>query len=442
MYRKAIEDLKNWKTSKRRKPLVIDGARQVGKTWLLQKFGEEEYENMAYVNLEKDAKASEIFDGSFEPHRIVARLALHLGAEINPGSTLIVIDEAQQNPRSLTALKYFQEEAPEYHIVVAGSLLGIAIHEGASFPVGKVNHLYIHPLTFWEFLVAIGKQKLADALMAQEFELIRPFHDELLELWEIYTIVGGMPEVVQAYLDDRSMLGVREIQIDILHDYERDFSKYADKFTTPKIMEIFNIIPSALAKENKKFMFGMIKASARAREYDGALLWLNRAGVAIKVNRISKIAQPLSAYLDLGAFKLFCVDVGLLSCKAGLYPETIYSEEEFQEFKGALAEQFVFQELYAKAVSPYYYSADDSQAEIDFVINSGSHITPIEVKSGKNLSSPSLTELLKLHPKMTAIKFSTLPYNKNDQIINAPIYAVGAICNPNSSKSPKTIAIF
>ena len=417
MYRSAMEDLKKWKNSKRRKPLILDGARQVGKTWLLQKFGLEEYENMAYVNLEKDERASEIFDGSFEPQRIVARLALHLGMEIKSDKTLIVIDEAQQNARALTALKYFQEEAPEYHIVVAGSLLGIAIHQGVSFPVGKVNHLYIHPLTFWEFLVAIGRRQLADAIMARDFELIQPFHAELLEFWKIYTIVGGMPEVVQTYLNDRSMLGVRAVQIDILHDYERDFSKYADKFTAPKIVEIFNIIPAVLAKENKKFMFGMIRASARAREYDNALLWLNRAGVAIKVNRVSKVAQPLSAYLDQGAFKLFCVDVGLLSCKAGLHPEVIYNGDRFEEFKGALAEQFVFQELYANGVEPYYYSADDSQAEVDFVINDGARIVPIEVKSGENLSAPSLKKLLQKDASLRAVKFSMLPYAGSGEVV-------------------------
>lgn len=425
MYRTAFEDLKKWKASEKRKPLVLDGARQVGKTWLLEKFGEAEYANVAYVNLEKDERASEIFDGSFEPERIVARLALHLNMEILPGETLIVIDEAQQNPRSLMALKYFQEEVPEHHIVVAGSLLGIAIHQGASFPVGKVNHLYIHPLTFREFLIAVGREKLAESLEQRDFDLIRPLHDDLIELWKTYTIVGGMPEAVQAYLKDNSMLSAREVQVDILHDYERDFSKYADKFTTPKIMEIFNIIPSVLAKENKKFMFGMIKASARAREYGAALLWLNRAGVAMRVNRVSKVAQPLSAYLDQGAFKLFCVDVGLLGCKAGLYPEVIYNETEFEEFKGALAEQFVFQELYARGVMPYYYSADDSQAEIDFVVNLGAQLVPIEVKSGKNLAAPSLTNLLKAYPDMTALKFSMLPYAENKQIVNLPIYAAG-----------------
>lgn len=424
MYRTAIEELKKWKSNPRRKPLVVDGARQVGKTWLLRSFGENEYKKVAYVNLEKDQLARDIFDGSFDPQRVLSRLSLHLNMDITPDDTLIIIDEAQENPRAITALKYFQEEAPEFHIIIAGSLLGVAIHQGVSFPVGKTNHLYIHPLSFYEFLIAVGKTKLAEAMKAKNFETISPFHDELLELQRIYCIVGGMPEAVKTYINDNSLIHVRDIQIDILDDYARDFSKYADKFTTPKIIEIFNIIPTVLAKENKKFMFGMIKPSARAREYDSALLWLNRAGVATRVNRLTKIGIPPMAYVDLNAFKLFCVDIGLLSCRAGLPPETIYDEKKLEEFKGALAEQFVFQELVASGFAPYYYSADDSQAEIDFVITKNTEIIPIEVKSGKNLNSVSLDHVLGKNPSMCAIKFSAMPYKENGQITNLPLYAV------------------
>lgn len=429
MYRKTIEALRKWKSNPHRKPLVVDGARQVGKTWLINRFGEEEYEGVAYVNLEKDPQASDIFNGSFDPERIIARLSLHLSMEIIPGKTLIFVDEAQQNPRALTALKYFKEDAPEYHIVVAGSLLGIAIHEGDSFPVGKTNNITINPLSFEEFLIALGKEQLARSLSQREYDLLRPFHDELIELYKTYCVVGGMPEVVQSYLDDKSMLHVREVQVDILQSYEHDFSKYADKFTTPKIVEIFNIIPSALAKENKKFMFGMIKESARAREYDAALLWLVRAGVATRVNRVAKVAQPLSAYLDYGAFKLFYADIGLLSCKSGLHPETIYNEESFEEFKGALAEQFVLQELRARGVEPFYYSADDSMSEIDFVVQNKAEIVPIEIKSGKNLRARSLDRLLDSHPSMRAVKISMLPYKENQQITNVPIYGAATIIN-------------
>lgn len=427
MYRTAIEDLKKWKNSQKRKPLVVDGARQVGKTWLIRSFGQSEYKSIAYVNLEKDQLAREIFDGSFEPQRIIARLSLHLNMEIIPGDTLIFIDEAQENPRSITALKYFQEEAPEYHIIVAGSLLGIAIHKGVSFPVGKTNHLYIHPLSFEEFLIATGKSKLAKALKKKDFDTLNPFHDELLELQKVYSIVGGMPEVVQTYINENSLLHVRDIQIDILDDYTRDFSKYADKFTTPKIIEIFNIIPTVLTKENKKFMFGMIKPSARSREYDSALLWLNRAGIVTRVNRLTKIAIPPMAYVDLNAFKLFCVDIGLLGCKAGLPPEAIYDEKKLEEFKGALAEQFVFQELTANEIVPYYYSKDDSRTEIDFVIAKGADIVPIEVKSGTNLNSSSLDRVLEGNSSLNAIKLSALPYRENGRITNMPIYATMCI---------------
>ena len=425
MYRSAIEDLKKWKENKKRKPLIIEGARQVGKTWLLKKFGEEFFENYVYVDLEEDGLAREIFDGSFEPERIVSRLAIHKGVEIVPGKTLIIVDEAQENPRALTALKYFYENSPEYHIIVAGSLLGITLHQDFSFPVGKVETLRINPLTFKEFLIALGKKKLAESLEKKEFELLAPFHESLIELLKVYMVVGGMPEVVETYLEDKTLLNVREVQKRILYDYERDFSKHANKFDVPRITEIFNIVPTVLAKENKKFMFGMIKQSARAREYESALLWLTDAGIATRVNRVKKIAVPLSAYLDLGAFKLFLVDVGLLGCKAGLRPETIYDEKNFAEFKGALAEQFVFQELHSRGRDVFYYSGDDSSLEIDFLIDTEEGLRPIEVKSGKNLASASLKKILEANKDLVAVKFSGLPYMENERIVNMPLYMAG-----------------
>lgn len=427
MYRRAIEQLEKWQKDPHRKPLVVDGARQVGKTWLLKHFGASHYNKLVYVNLEEDELARQIFDGTFDSGRIISRLAIHTGVEITPGDTLIVIDEAQENARALTVMKYFCESAPEYHLAVAGSLLGISLHKGDSFPVGKVDSLTIYPLTFEEFLIAIGKKRLAEELMARNFDLLIPFHDELNELQKIYTVVGGMPEVVQAYVDDGTMLRVREIQKRIIHDYERDFSKYADKFDAPKILEIFNIIPAVLAKENKKFMFGMIKQSARAREYEAALLWLVNAGIATRVNRVKKVALPLPAYLDMGAFKLFMVDIGLLGCRADLRPETIYNEKTFKEFKGAMAEQFVFQELRARGHNLFYYSADDANTEVDFVMDSTQGLVPIEVKSGKALASASLGRLLEAQPELSAIKFSTLPYKQNAQITNMPLYAAGAL---------------
>lgn len=425
MYRTAINDLKDWKARQNHKPLVVEGARQVGKTWLIKKFGAENYENLAYVNLEKDEKAKEIFDGDFDPNRIIARLSLHLNMEINPENTLIVIDEAQENPRVLTALKYFCEDKREQDIIVAGSLLGIALHKDSSFPVGKVNFLKMGPLSFEEFLIAAGKEKLAKELKAQNYEMLTPFHDTLMELQKTYSIVGGMPEVVQTFLDDgQNLLNVRAVQEEIIKDYERDFSKHADKFDAPKIQEIFNIIPAVLAKENKKFMFGMIKQSARAREYETALAWLINSGVATRASRVKKLGLPLSAYVDLGAFKLFYVDIGLLGCKAGVRPETIYDEKMFAEFKGAFAEQFVLQELIAARQKAFYYSTDDSQTEVDFVIDSAaSGVLPIEVKSGRALESASLKKVLTMDETLRAVKLSVLPYQENERITNLPLYA-------------------
>lgn len=427
LYRTAIEELKRWKNGKNRKPLIIEGARQVGKTSLLKRFGEEFYDNVAYVNLEEDELAKEIFDGDFEPSRIIARLAIRTGVDIKPEKTLIVLDEVQENPRALTALKYFCEEAPEYHVVVAGSLLGLSFHNGVSYPVGKVEYVKVHPLTFVEFLMAVGKKRLAEELQLGNFELIAPFHEEMNDYLKQYMVVGGMPEVVKTFVEDGTMVNVRKIQSRINKDYQNDFSKHADRFDAPKILEIFNTMPAVLAKENKKFMFGMIKSSARAREYEAALLWLVDSEIAVRVNRINKLAVPPAAYLDMNAFKLFSVDVGLLGEKAALNPEMIYNEKAFEEFKGTLAEQFVFQELHAKNLPIYYYSADQSNAEIDFVVGIGDEILPIEVKSGGNLSSVSLTRALEENKELRAVKFSMLPYQENERMINAPLYATTII---------------
>lgn len=424
MYRKALKDLISWKNNPERKPLILEGARQVGKTWLLREFGKKYYEKVAYVNLEQDEVAKTIFDGSFEVDRIVSRLSIHLNMDIDEKDTLIVVDEVQENPRALTSLKYFYEDAPKFNIVVAGSLLGITLHNEVSFPVGKVEYLKIHPMTFYEFLLALGKDKIGSRLIAGDFEAVSSLHDELLEYWRQYVIVGGMPEVVKAFIEDKSLLKAREIQGRIINDYERDFSKHAKKFDVPKILEIYNSIPSFLAKENKKFMFGAIKPSARAREYESALLWLVDAGLAGRVCRVSKIATPLRTYRDSNAFKLFMSDIGLLGCMAGLHPESLYNEEDFVEFKGAICEQYVFQEMHANGIEEFYYSTDDSRMEIDFVCDLSSGICPIEVKSGKNLSSPSLNRLLESHEKMEAIKISMLPYLKNERIVNMPIYGV------------------
>lgn len=429
MYRQAISHLIDWKQNPDRKPLVVKGARQVGKTWLVKHFGAEHYEDMVYVNFDRDTTANDIFELDYDTKRIISRLSLHSQQNITPGKTLIFLDEIQECPKALESIKYFAEEAPEYHVIVAGSLLGIYLHHGASFPVGKVEFLDIYPLNFTEFLTALGEDKLASAINAKEYELIAPFHNKLIDYYKTYLVTGGMPKVVQSYVSTKSLLTVRNLQADIVEAYNRDFSKHAPAGEVPRIIEIFNIIPNILAKENKKFMFGAIKQSARAREYETALLWLIDAGLVTKVPRVNKIALPLSAYSDHDIFKLFYLDVGLLGYKAGPRPEVIIEDDEFfEEFKGAIAEQFVFEELVAHGITPYYFSKDDSRTELDFLVDTAAGPTPVEVKSGKNLASKSFKGFLTDNPKLkNAIKLSLLPHQANDRITNLPIYLAGVI---------------
>lgn len=430
MYRRVIEDLKSWKTKKDRKPLILKGARQVGKTWLLKEFGKTEYDNFAYINLDNVPELAETFALDFDIERIVNNLEVASGQKIEKGKTLIILDEIQEIPRALTSLKYFYENAPEYHIAVAGSLLGIALHPGTSFPVGKVDTINIYPMNFAEFLMAVKKEDYAKLLEEQDYSKIAPFHKQLNDLLKTYLITGGMPGVVKNYLDEGNLLRVREVQASILNDYDQDFSKHAPVNVTPRIREIFDILPKQLANENKKFLFNMIKTGARAKDYDAALLWLEDVGIATRVPRVNAAKIPLSVYADRNIFKLFMLDVGLLGAKARLPIQTVLEGDTlFLEFKGALAEQFVFQELVASGVEPYYYSAEDSRAEIDFVIQDrDGHPVPIEVKSGTNTSSASLNAFLRKNPEIErALKLSLLPYKDNELVTNLPLYGAGEI---------------
>lgn len=424
MYRLAEKQLLEWKNSKDRKPLVLKGARQVGKTWLLQDFGAKNYNSVAYVNMDNNPAAENIFSIDYDMERIINGLEMLTGTKIIPGETLIILDEIQEIPKALSALKYFCENAPEYHIAVAGSLLGIALHEGTSFPVGKVNFLDIYPLNFVEFLYAISKGQFADAIQNNNYDALQPFHDTLLEYLKDYLIIGGMPAVVNNYIEEGNMLKTRETQLEILTAYEQDFSKHAPANVVPRIREVFNILPSELAKENKKFIFNMIRTGARAKDYEAALLWLEDTGVAKRVLRSNSAKAPLKVYADRSVFKLFLVDVGLLGALSKLDPNIILQGDNiFEEFKGAITEQFVFQELSAAGITPYYYSRDDSRGEIDFMIDIATGILPIEVKSGKNLHSPSLNAFLDANPAVKkAAKLSLLPYRQNDKIDNLPLY--------------------
>ncbi|MDO5481393.1 MAG: ATP-binding protein [Candidatus Saccharibacteria bacterium] len=441
MYRAKIEELKTWKKAGTRKPLIVRGARQVGKTWLLKEFGRTEYKNYAYINLEQDRRGEVIFSGNLNPRDIIAQLELISGEKISPDETLIILDEIQEVPRALTSLKYFYEQAPEYHVVASGSLLGLALHEGTSFPVGKVEFLDIFPMTFSEFLIALGKKNYAELLKTPKSPLLSTIHDELLLRLKSYFIIGGMPEVVQNYLDNRDFLAVRKIQKNILSAYENDISKHAPATQIPKILEVMRILPAQLARENRKFIFGMLKTGARAKDYETAIMWLEDVGIVRRVARTNSVNIPVSAYADKDAFKLFMLDTGLLGAEAGLEPETIVSSPEFfQELKGAMAEEFVFQQLVAAGEVPFYYSKDDSRGEIDFILSGARSVLPIEVKSGKNTSSASLRAFLERFPEVPrAMKFSTLENRvektgetdssgdgMDNRIINLALYEAGA----------------
>ena len=431
MKRLALEELKKWKNKANRKPLVLRGARQVGKTWLLKEFGKTEYKNYAYVNLDGNTLLDTTFSLDFDIERIVNNIEIAAQRKITPGETLIILDEIQENPRALASLKYFAENAPEYHIAVAGSLLGLALHEGTSFPVGKVNFVDVYPMSFYEFLEAVGRDDYADIVRLGAPEDSVALTPVLNDLLKTYFVTGGMPEVVQNYLDEGNLLQTRAVQTEILNAYDQDFSKHAPVNVTPRIREIFDILPQQLARENKKFIFNMIRSGARAKDYDAALLWLEDVGLAARVNRVNSAKVPLSVYADKDIFKLFLVDVGLLGAKANLPIQTLLDGDKlFMEFKGAMAEQFVYQELRASMdVKPFYYAADDSRGEIDFMIqDDAGKILPIEVKSGTNLSSASLNAFLKKNPEIgCAVKLSLMPYRQNEAITNLPLWMAGRI---------------
>ncbi|MCI8980735.1 MAG: ATP-binding protein, partial [Clostridia bacterium] len=349
MYRYAIEDLYKWKNSKYRKPLIIEGARQVGKTWLMKEFGQQAYENIVYINFDSNSQMSELFSADFNIERIMLGLELYVGYKINPENTLLVFDEIQEVPKALSSLKYFYENAPQYHIVCAGSLLGIALHSGTSFPVGKVDFLKLYPLSFKEFLHAMGNERFSELLEHHDYKMITSFKQTYIDALKQYYFVGGMPEAVLHFAENKDFNEVRSIQKRILNAYEQDFSKHAPNEIVPKIRMVWNSIPAQLAKENKKFIYGLVREGARAKDYETAIMWLCDCGLVHKVSRITKPHFPLKAYEDLKVFKLFLLDVGLLSCMTGIKQNTLLNSNDlFVEFKGALTEQYVCQQLLAE----------------------------------------------------------------------------------------------
>lgn len=426
MYRNAMEKLNRWKQKQNKKPLIIRGARQVGKTWLMQEFGKTAYENTVYINFDNNPQMRELFSADMRIDRIITGLELYTGHKINAANTLLIFDEVQEVPKALSSLKYFNETAPQYQIVCAGSLLGVALHQGTSFPVGKVEFMDLYPLSFTEFMLAMGKDQFVDLLEKGDFEMATTFKQDYIDILKHYYYVGGMPEVVQNFADNRDFNEVREIQGRILAAYEQDFSKHAPNEVVPRIRMLWNSIPAQLTKENKKFIYGIIKEGARAKDYELALMWLSDCGLIHKVHRVTSPSIPLKAYEDLKAFKLFLVDVGLLGCMVRLNQSVLLDGTElFKEFKGALTEQYVLQQLkILKGVETYYWTNDRGSAEVDFLIDTGSEVIPVEVKAETNLKAKSLKTFCEKYRPKTAIRTSMTDYKQEDWLLNLPLWAV------------------
>lgn len=427
MYRFAIEKLHEWKDSPYRKPLIIEGARQVGKTWLMKEFGRISYENTVYINFDANTRMAELFAVDLDTERLILGLELYVGKKIDPACTLIIFDEVQEVPKALSSLKYFYENAPQYHIICAGSMLGIALHEGTSFPVGKVDFLKLYPLSFREFLMAVGKERFADLLFRQDVSMITVFRQTYVDALKQYYFVGGMPEAVLRFSENGDFNEVRDIQRRILTAYEQDFSKHAPNAVVPRIRMLWNSIPSQLARENKKFIYGLVREGGRAKDYETALLWLSDCGFVHRIGRITTPRLPLKAYEDLKAFKLFLVDVGLLGCMAGLHQRTLLDGNDlFTEFKGALTEQYVLQQLIAlPGLHLYYYTNDRGSCEIDFLIDDGERVIPVEVKAEVNLRAKSLkTYREKFHPEIS-VRTSMADFCKEKGLVNVPLYFIG-----------------
>lgn len=425
MKRNAIKELYEWKENNDRKPLVILGARQVGKTWLMKEFGKEAYKKCAYVNFEDNDDLRGMFEHDFDIQRIIANLQWATDVTIDE-DTLIILDEIQEAPRGITALKYFQEKAPQYHVIAAGSLLGIAMHKNDSFPVGKVDFMNLYPLSFYEFLNAIGEKKMVDLLQAKDWTMLTMVRAKFEERLRQYYFVGGMPAAVLAFVNDGDLNKVRTIQKSIIEAYERDFSKHAPAIEVPRIRMVWHSIPSQLSKENRKFIYGMIKEGARAKDFELAIEWLKDAGLIYKVNRCKKAQLPLAAYEDFSAFKMFLSDIGLMGAMSNIPVQSLLNGNMlFSDFKGALTEQFVLQQMKPnQSLSIYYWSADNSRGEIDFLVQQEEKVIPIEVKAEENLQAKSLRMFVERNPGLKGYRFSMSPYREQDWLVNYPLYSV------------------
>ena len=429
MKRFALERLKEWKEKPNRKPLIIRGARQVGKTWLMKEFGKTFFEKVAYVNFDSNTRMQQVFDGEINIERIVLAISAETGISVNPENTLLIFDEVQEVPKALSSLKYFCENAPEYAVVAAGSLLGVALHKGTSFPVGKVDFMDLYPLTFQEFLCALGEERFVEILRGKDTDMVTMFKSKYIDRLREYYFVGGMPEVVQTYVDTKDFNQVREIQKNLLNYYQQDFSKHAEISLVPRLNLVWNSIPMQLAKENKKYIYGQVRKGARAKDFELAIQWLLDCGLIHKVHRIEKPALPLKAYMNLDIFKIYLLDVGLLMAMTGLNAQVIIDGNRiFTEFKGALTEQYILQQLIAgENVDPYYYSAENSKGEIDFILQGNTSVIPLEVKAEENLRAKSLKAFCEKYKPKYAVRTSMSDYREQEWMTNIPLYNIDRI---------------
>ena len=423
MERNLFIKLIQWKNKKKRKPLIIQGARQVGKTWIMKEFGARYFKNTVYINFDNNETMKKVFEIDYDISRIISSIKIEYGKSFDPEETLIIFDEIQEAPKALASLKYFYENAPEYAIMAAGSLLGVALYLGTSFPVGKVDFMHLYPLNFYEFVCAMGENQLAQLLESNDYEMINVYSLKYTELLKKYYYIGGMPEVVQTFIDTDDFYEVREVQKNLLKYYEEDFSKHAPKEVVPRIMMVWNSIPSQLAKENRKFIYGCMREGARAKDFELAIQWLEDAGLIIRSYRIRKPDIPLIAYMEMDSFKIFTLDVGLLGAKANIHAKVLLDGcRIFEEFKGALTEQFVAQQLKASDRELYYYSTQNSSGEIDFVIQQEMRCIPIEVKAEENLRARSLRAFCEKYKPEIAVRSSMSNYREQDWMVNVPLY--------------------
>lgn len=424
MKRVIYNQLLNWKNKSQRKPLILNGARQVGKTYILKQFGQNEYKKFAFFSLDRDQKVIEVFEKGGNVPDILLALSAISEVDITPGDTLVVLDEIQNCPKALEALKYICEDAPDVHVIVAGSLLGLSLHHGVSYPVGKVEELRLYPMTFIEFLNAMGKSRLADIITTKNWDVMTLIEAEYISLLRQYYYVGGMPAAVLAHVEQRGLKEIREIQQQIITDYRRDFSKHAPEREVPRINMVWDSIPAQLAKENKKFVYGAVKKSARAADFEMAIQWLIDAGLAYKMPRVNSAKMPLKFYEDANAFKLFMLDVGLMGAMAETSAQLmLVGNDIFSEYKGAFTELYVYTQLKTLNLSLYYHSVDNSTIEIDFLTQWHDKVVPIEVKAEVNVKSKSLHTFINANPELKGIRYSMLPYKEQEWMTNIPLYA-------------------